>query len=266
MAGGGACARPKPEAKIGIAWEKSSKVWKEIESLIPQLQMVLFSGGEPALAPGTLHFLERCVAAGRQDSMALILDSNLTTLPDRLLKAVARFRYVMVQVSLDGFGPVNEYIRYPSRWPVVAANLERLARLPSVDINVMSMLQIYNILALPDLLRHIEAVARAHRREIRWQGQLVQLDELDLSALPAKVLALGARRLKDFRSRSLLCRQDGGLRRSVDELLAALSAVKPARSATALRAFHAFTRALDRRRRQRFARALPELHRMLRGS
>lgn len=257
---------PRPPVKSGIAWDRSPSTWREIEALAPHLRMAILSGGEPFLIPETQRFLKRCAAAGRRGSLAVAVDTNLTRVPDRLLRHVARACVLNIQASLDGFGAANDYIRYPSRWKTVAGNFQRLAGIAPLFLNVMTTIQVYNVLDLADLLRYIEGVALGHGRRIRWEGQIVESQVLGLSGLPRRVLALGARRLREFRAGSRLCREDAGFRRSVDAAAAAVSRVRPRDVARRLRVFYAFTRAWDLRRGQSFEAVFPDLHRMLRGA
>ena len=55
-------------------------------------------------------------------------NSNITRIPEEALELWPEFRKVSVCASLDGIGPVNEYIRHPSKWEEIEKNLRFLDR------------------------------------------------------------------------------------------------------------------------------------------
>jgi len=59
---------------------------------------------------------------------------------------------------VDGFGPYNEYIRYPSLWNTLTRNIEILRRRPNTEIMVIATLQMYNALNIVQLFRYLDSI------------------------------------------------------------------------------------------------------------
>jgi sulfatase maturation enzyme AslB (radical SAM superfamily) len=141
-------------------WFERPGFWESFERQAPELERINFAGGEPLLIASMVGFLERMVASGRAGAVTVSYNTNLTVLPERVLQLWPAFRAVRVTVSLDGYGAVNDFIRHPSRWQVIDANLRRLDQQHD-RLNLQGGLatntavQIYNIFRLDELLDHL---------------------------------------------------------------------------------------------------------------
>lgn len=89
----------------------------------PNVRNISFIGGEPTISDEHVRFLEMLVAQGRSRNIRLSYVTNLTGINQRLISLWNQFRSVHVSVSIDGYGKVNEYIRYPIKWAKSEANL-----------------------------------------------------------------------------------------------------------------------------------------------
>ena len=69
-----------------------------------------------------------------------------------------QFRSLSLNLSVDGFGPYNEYIRYPSLWNTLTRNIEILRRRPNTEIIVIATLQMYNALNIVQLYRYLDSI------------------------------------------------------------------------------------------------------------
>ena len=47
----------------------------------------------------------------------------------RFFDLAAQFGQAQLYLSIDGFGPLNEYLRYPSKWRIVERNVEYIGEL-----------------------------------------------------------------------------------------------------------------------------------------
>jgi sulfatase maturation enzyme AslB (radical SAM superfamily) len=140
-----------------FAWPKDEAVWLDLERHIAGAKEIHFSGGEPLLIDNHYELLEKIIEAGRAGETRLDYNTNLTLLPDRLFKLWASFERVSLGVSVDAFGAVNDYIRHPSKFDGIAANLDRLDATPAnVVVWIATTVQALNIYYLPDLLRWLD--------------------------------------------------------------------------------------------------------------
>lgn len=84
---------------------------------------VSFIGGEPTLSEEHILFLKLLIEEGRSKDINISYVTNLTGITDELISLWKHFRKVHISVSIDGYGKVNEYIRYPFKWSKIESNL-----------------------------------------------------------------------------------------------------------------------------------------------
>ena len=134
-------------------WHRNENFWDYLERMIPQINHVYLAGGEPMMIERHFEFLRKCIELDRAKSMIIEYNTNMTNLPDKVLKLWEQFKQVRVGASMDGMGKVVEYQRWPLKWDQAYRNLQKLDKTPS---NVMSWLAFtvtaYNIFHLPEFM------------------------------------------------------------------------------------------------------------------
>jgi sulfatase maturation enzyme AslB (radical SAM superfamily) len=85
--------------------------------------------------------------------MIIEYNTNMTILPTRVQKLWQQFKQVRVGASIDGFGEVFEFQRYPAQWNKVYENLRLLDQLGSPVISWLACtVTVYNVMHLPDFM------------------------------------------------------------------------------------------------------------------
>lgn len=138
-------------------WHMSESFWEQMESEIPYMRHVYMAGGEPLLIERHYEFLKKCVELGRAEKIILEYNTNLTTLPRRVLEDYwPHFREVRAGASIDGMGAVQEYQRHPSKWKAIEKNLQTLNDICRDNYNIVSWLAVtitaYNAWQLPEFM------------------------------------------------------------------------------------------------------------------
>lgn len=87
-----------------------------------------FRGGEPFLSDTTWHVLERLLKANNTGCAINFTTNGSITLTAEQQHMISRFSSVGFNFSIDGVGPVFEYVRYPLRWSDLLANIEYCRR------------------------------------------------------------------------------------------------------------------------------------------
>jgi len=83
--------------------------------------------------------------------------TNLTTYPDSFYSKLDFFNTSEVQMSIDGYGDHNRYIRYPTDWNILEQNFKKLQDLPEkVELKIYFVYQAWNIFDLKPLINWIE--------------------------------------------------------------------------------------------------------------
>lgn len=135
--------------------EKSEKFWETVESLIPNLEHLDFTGGEPFMISQHFDLLEKIVASGRANKISLHYNSNGTQLPMKALKEIwPHFKYVDVHFSIDGIDKHFEYQRHPAKWQDALTTMSVFKQYtkPNFDIKICHTVNIFNVFYLPEFL------------------------------------------------------------------------------------------------------------------
>jgi hypothetical protein len=123
----------------------------------PNVRNISFIGGEPTILDEHFAFLKALVDSGRSSRIKLSYVTNLTGISDELISLWKTFEHVSCTVSIDGFGPVNEYIRYPIKWTKVEHNLRMYLDLAKsnkkFNVGLSCTMSIYNCLHVDQMLK-----------------------------------------------------------------------------------------------------------------
>jgi molybdenum cofactor biosynthesis enzyme MoaA len=132
-------------------WPTKDKTWDNIKEIMPYIEMIYFTGGEPTLTLEQMTLLEYCIDSEYTD-ITLKYNTNLTNIPERMLDLWKNFKKIKVNASIDAVGDLNRYIRYPSSWEEITNNLDMLNNIPNVQIQIHTTVQMYNIFDLHNIL------------------------------------------------------------------------------------------------------------------
>lgn len=135
-------------------WHKSNpEFWSQLYDQIPHMKQLYFAGGESTVIEEHYTLLEEVVRRGYADQIELRYNSNAVELPDRLFNLWDRFRYVKFHFSVDCIGEKNDYIRYPSKWDHLVAQMHKLDQTgPNVMVTTAVTAMALNILYIPDFI------------------------------------------------------------------------------------------------------------------
>lgn len=141
-----------------VDWYAKPEVWQLIEKYSPDVERLTFAGGEPLLVRQHFDFLRRLIAKREAGRVHLSYITNATTLPAEIYDVWPHFKTVRLVISLDGFGEVDEFIRYPTNWAALHHNLmtldQRAEELNLREIGFNTTVQVYNILSLTELFEY----------------------------------------------------------------------------------------------------------------
>lgn len=140
---------------VGENWLNNDNAVELVKKL-PNLRAIQFVGGEPTVNKPHLEMLEYLVETGRSKDITLGYVVNLTAITQNLVDLWSNFAEKYITISVDGIGPVNEYIRYPFTWDKVNRGFDRIKRQAEKDGNYMIGLShtviSLNILKLDEIL------------------------------------------------------------------------------------------------------------------
>ena len=146
------------DSNFDYTWYQKSTFLEDMRSNAYNIRELYFAGGEPLLIPEHYKILEFMVETGAAKLCVLRYNSNGLELPEKLFELWNHFKEVKFNFSVDAVGERNDYIRYPSKWSNVVANLERLDDTPNnITVNIACAVQILNVLTIPDLVHWKES-------------------------------------------------------------------------------------------------------------
>jgi len=115
-------------SEFNIGYLKSDHDWinnKENKALLKDILKncvsANFGGGEPFLNPFIDDFLKEI-----KNNAELSFNTNGTTLKDSTLELLQNRPNLIVNISIDGIGQHNDYIRNGSRWDDIETNVKKL--------------------------------------------------------------------------------------------------------------------------------------------
>jgi MoaA/NifB/PqqE/SkfB family radical SAM enzyme len=161
---------------------KPVKFYKEnfVSSFIqsaPGLIHLDIPGGEPFISgvDEQKNLLRRYIQTQQSKEITLHYTTNATIWPEReWWELWSCFKQVEIQLSIDGVGNKNEYLRYPSNWQQVENNVRKYVRcgMPTLQLSVSHTVSAYNIYYLDEFFRWCRTIGlpkpwlgRVHRPE-----------------------------------------------------------------------------------------------------
>ena len=234
-----------------IPWyDQTEWILKELLKKPDTIRELHFSGGEPMIQKQVADMIDFCIEQKIAANVCLKFNTNCTVMPDKILNKLVRFQKLFLGLSIDGFGPYWEYIRYPGKWDQVNKNISKLVNLKNASVVMVPVLQAYNALNIVELLKYSDRLGLDC-----WLYPLTDPWHLSVAVLPKKVRELAGKRLHEYAEND--CRQH--LKDHVISMAKFLESVADNCTETSLREFMLFTNDLDATRNQSFRKTHAEL-------
>jgi organic radical activating enzyme len=145
------------------SWYETQEFRDFIDAVAPTLERLYLTGGEPTLIQANQYVLDKLVEAGNH-KCHVAWTTNMTTWPVGFYDKLGFFDTSEIQMSIDGYGDHNSYIRYPTDWTKVEENFERAMQLPtSVQLKIYFVYQAWNVFDVKPLIEWLE-IKQGHRR------------------------------------------------------------------------------------------------------
>ena len=147
------------DSDFDYTWYKKGSFLNDMRNQSSNIRELYFAGGEPLLIPEHYKILEFMVDTGSAKNCILRYNSNGLELPEKLFDLWKHFKQVKFNFSIDAVGTRNDYIRYPSKWENVVANLHRLDDTPdNITVNIACAVQLLNVITIPELVHWKESM------------------------------------------------------------------------------------------------------------
>jgi hypothetical protein len=141
--------------KINLVSEIPSKERSDFSIVnFTNLKKLYVAGGEPTAMTEFYEFLDLCIQQNKTD-FEFLINTNASKLSNRFKKQLKEFSNIQFIVSIEGVGPLNHYIRWPSDWNTIVENMNFL-RKNRHFITTNTTVSIYNVLGLYNLLKFFD--------------------------------------------------------------------------------------------------------------
>lgn len=124
-------------------WFEDDEQLEQVAQFLSDRQLIRFTGGEPTVNTYLQNFLD-CLSK-YNTNIIIYITTNGNNWPSRLNEILERFARKKVSISLDGYGAVNEYIRYPSNWNKIQKNISKISQLNNTSISIGTTVGCYNV-------------------------------------------------------------------------------------------------------------------------
>lgn len=132
-------------------WPEESDYWMELIQSSSKLKDLYLTGGEPTLIKNNERLL-RSLSQDVRDQLRVRIHTNATIYNDSFYHQLNLVKTPEVNISLDGVGKINDFIRFPSRWENIKANIQKIREHSNIKVNIHLTISNYNILSLSEIL------------------------------------------------------------------------------------------------------------------
>jgi sulfatase maturation enzyme AslB (radical SAM superfamily) len=125
--------------RIGFIQDLPPTTWTDDPALVerfvdtliqsPHIQYLHFIGGETVITPAFKTILRALIQAGLNRTATIGFTTNLTVWNEEVVDLLKEFQGVNLGMSVETFAAVNDYVRWPSKLPMVLENLDRWQKL-----------------------------------------------------------------------------------------------------------------------------------------
>lgn len=181
-------------------WFETKEFRNFVDRVAPTLRRLYLTGGEPTLIQANKYVIDKLIESGNS-SCHVAWTTNLTTWPNEFYDKLDFFDSSEIQMSIDGFGDHNQYIRYPTPWQKVERNFEKAQQLPEkVQLKIYFVYQAWNIFDVKPL---VEWLKNSQQRRIDFVPIFLEYpDQLHSCVWPESIRNTALEQLQSVKSQS----------------------------------------------------------------
>jgi sulfatase maturation enzyme AslB (radical SAM superfamily) len=156
------------------------KMLSEID--LSKLKRIKYLGGEPFITPEIKDLFEFLETKGVIQNIEFECNTNCTLFPTKWLHYLDKFKKVIIEMSIDGVGIVNDYIRYGKTWNTIEKNIIKWSK-TDYNVSIFSTVQAYNLHDMKNVKELANSLSLQH-----YGSLLVVPEFLSVHVLPEEYL------------------------------------------------------------------------------
>jgi sulfatase maturation enzyme AslB (radical SAM superfamily) len=158
------------------------KIFSSVD--LSKLKKIKYLGGEPFITPEIKELFDFLEAKGVIQNIEFECNTNCTLFPTKWLTYLDKFKNVIIELSIDGIGTVNDYIRYGKTWDVIEKNIVKWSK-TNYNVSIYSTVQAYNLHDMKNVKEFASSLSLKH-----YSSLLVVPEFLSVHALPPEYLEI----------------------------------------------------------------------------
>lgn len=151
------------------AWYEDEEKFNDLAKTASKLEKIRFTGGEPTVRGLLTKFLRE--VARHNTDIKIQITTNGNSIGQDLINILKEFKHAEFNISVDGYGEANDFIRWPVKWSNINRSIDLIKTLPDYSIIAETSLQVCSLSSLEDLIQW------AADKEIRWNFNTVYAPE-----------------------------------------------------------------------------------------
>jgi organic radical activating enzyme len=146
-----------------------------------KIKMLSILGGEPLYDKNIFNILQRLVDQNNANCFISFVSNGNVKLTDSQISLLSKFKNSDICVSIDGIGPVYEYMRYPMKWEDLKTNIKQFKK-------IFKYVSVSYTLSNVNVLYYDETVAWFKENDLPFNHNLVTNPSyFNINALPESV-------------------------------------------------------------------------------
>ena len=166
----------------------NDQFYNEFKVLLKHIKLIVISGGEPFLNEYFYEFIEWLILNNFSKKLSIIVFSNLTKLPKNYKTFYDKFHSFEINVSIDGVGKKDEYIRRGTNFELKNKNIIQLDKY--FHLNFCVTLSLMNVGYQKDLIKY----CKQFKKYPSFFNVLVEPFYLQINNLPPDIIELYKKR------------------------------------------------------------------------
>ena len=132
--------------------ELSTEVIDQIKQITPTLSYLHLTGGEPTLNRPLWEYVDWVIQNNYAKNIDILLVTNGVNVRPHIIAMLTKFRRVWINISTDGVGALEEYVRWPTNWSK-KLDFIKTSQQTFPDTSLHTVAHALNICGIPDLVR-----------------------------------------------------------------------------------------------------------------
>ena len=143
------------EHLMQVMKDKTKGVTEQIIEIAQYIRSIKIIGGEPLIMKKHYEMLDALIATGHASKIMIKYQTNFTKTKagnHNIFKYIPHFKRVTMVASVDGVGPVIEYMRRRTDWNEVVQNIELCKKYPNVVVDFNGLVSILSVMRFYEVI------------------------------------------------------------------------------------------------------------------